>query len=323
MPKAIRIYETGGPEVMTLTELEQPKPGPGDLLVDVAAAGVNFIDVYHRSGAYPVKPPLVLGAEGAGTVREVGADVTDFRVGDLVAWAAAPGSYAEQVVVPASVAVAVPDGIGERTAAATMLQGLTAQYLLKSTYPVTAGETVLVHAAAGGMGLLLTQWATHLGARVIGTVSTAAKAELARAAGADEVIRYTERNVADEVRRLTDGTGVHVVYDGVGKDTFEASLASLRRRGMLVLFGASSGPVPPFDLQRLNAAGSLFVTRPTLAHHAAERAELLERATDVFDTILAGRLTIRIGHEYPLADAAQAHVDLQARRTTGKLLLIP
>ena len=321
--RAIQVNETGGPEVMTLTELEQPKPGPGDLLVDAAAAGVNFIDVYHRSGVYPVKPPLVLGAEGAGTVREVGADVTDFRVGDRVAWAGAPGSYAEQVVVPASVAVAVPDGIDEKTAAAAMLQGLTAHYLLKSTFPVQPGQTILVHAAAGGMGLLLPQWAKHLGASVIGTVSTAAKEELARAAGADEVIRYTERDVAGEVRQLTGGAGVHAVYDGVGKDTFEASLASLRRRGMLVLFGASSGQVPPFDLQRLNGAGSLFVTRPTLAHHSAERDELIERATDLFDTILGGHLTIRIGHEYPLADAAQAHTDLQARRTTGKLLLIP
>lgn len=321
--RAIQVNETGGPEVMTLTELEQPKPGPGDLLVDAAAAGVNFIDIYHRSGVYPVKPPLVLGSEGAGTVREVGADVTDFRAGDRVAWAGAPGSYAEQVVVPASVAVNVPDGIEDRIAAAAMLQGMTAQYLLKSTYPVKAGDTILVHAAAGGMGLLLTQWAKHLGARVIGTVSTPAKEELAREAGADEVIRYTEQNVVDEVRRLTDGVGVHVVYDGVGKDTFEASLASLRRRGMLVLFGGSSGQVPPFDLQRLNAAGSLFVTRPTLVHHTAERDELIARATDVFDTVLAGHLTIRIGHEYPLTDAAQAHADLQARRTTGKLLLIP
>jgi len=321
--RAIRVNETGGPEVLTLTELEGPKPGSGDLLVDVAAAGVNYIDTYHRSGVYPVKPPFGLGMEGAGTVREVGADVTDFRVGDRVAWASAMGSYAEQVVVPAAVAVPVPDGVDDRTAAAAMLQGMTAHYLLKSTYPVQAGETVLVHAAAGGMGLLLTQWGKYLGARVIGTVSTAAKEELAREAGADEVIRYTERDVADEVRRITDGVGVHVVYDGVGKDTFEASLASLRRRGMLVLFGGSSGQVPPFDLQRLNAAGSLYVTRPTLVHHTAERHELIERATDVFDTILAGRLTIRIGHEYQLADAAAAHADLQARRTTGKLLLIP
>jgi NADPH2:quinone reductase len=321
--RAIQVTEHGGPEVLKLVEMDPPKPGPTDLLVDLAAAGVNYIDTYHRSGAYPTTPPFVPGLEGAGTVREVGADVAEFTVGDRVAWATVSGSYAEQVVVPAKEAVKVPDDIDDQTAAAAPLQGMTAQYLLKSTYPVKAGETVLVHAAAGGVGLLLTQWAKNLGARVIGTVSTAAKEELARAAGADEIIRYTEQNVADEVRRLTDGLGVHVVYDGVGKDTFDASLASLRRRGTLALFGASSGPVPPVDLQRLNAGGSLFVTRPTLMHHTDERDELVARASDVFDAIASGMLTLRIAHTYPLADAATAHEDLQGRRTTGKLLLLP
>jgi len=321
--RAIQVNEHGGPEVLKIADVDPPKPGAADLLVDVAAAGVNYIDTYHRSGAYPTKPPFVPGLEGAGTVRAVGPDVTGFAVGDRVAWGTVPASYAEQVVLPATDAVAVPDGVDDRTAAASMLQGMTAQYLLKSTYPAQPGDTVLIHAAAGGVGLLLTEWAKHLGARVIGTVSTAAKEELARSAGADEIIRYTERDVADEVRRLTDGAGVHVVYDGVGKDTFEASLASLRRRGMLVLFGASSGPVPPFDLQRLNSGGSLFVTRPTLVHHTAERDELVWRAGEVFDAVAAGKLTIRISHTYPLADAAQAHADLQARRTTAKLLLIP
>ena len=321
--RAIQVREHGGPEVLKLAELDPPKPGATDLVVDVAAAGVNYIDTYHRSGLYPTKPPFVPGMEGAGTVRAVGADVTEFAVGDRVAWGTSPASYAEQVVVAERQVVAVPDGVDDQTAAAAMLQGMTAQYLLKSTYPVKAGETVLVHAAAGGVGLLLTQWAKTLGARVIGTVSTPAKEELARAAGADEIIRYTEKDVADEVRRLTDGVGVHVVYDGVGKDTFDASLASLRPRGMLVLFGASSGPVQPFDLQRLNSGGSLFTTRPTLAHHTADRAELVWRAGDVFDEVTAGRLTIRVGHTYPLADASRSHEDLQARRTTGKLLLLP
>jgi NADPH2:quinone reductase len=321
--RAIEVREHGGPDVLRVAEVDAPSPGPGDLLVDVAAAGVNYIDTYHRSGAYPTTPPFVPGQEGAGTVREVGADVTDFAPGDRVAWGTVGASYAEQAVVPASAAVGVPDGVGDDTAAAAMLQGMTAQYLLTSTFPVAEGDTVLVHAAAGGVGLLLTQWAHNLGARVIGTVSTQAKEELARAAGADEVVRYTERDVVEEVRRLTGGVGVSVVYDGVGKDTFDASLASLRRRGVLVVFGASSGPVPPFDLQRLNSGGSLFVTRPTLAHFTAEREELLARAGSVFDAITSGTLDFRIGGRYPLAEAARAHDDLQSRRTTGKLLLIP
>jgi NADPH2:quinone reductase len=321
--RAIQVREHGGPDVLRIDEVDPPTAGPGDLLVDVAAAGVNYIDTYHRSGAYPTRPPFVPGMEGAGTVREVGADVTDFAPGDQVAWGTVTGSYAEQVVVPAAEAVAVPEGVTDETAAAAMLQGMTAHYLLKATYPVAEGDTVLVHAAAGGVGLLLTQWARNLGARVIGTVSTQAKEDLARAAGAEEVIRYTEQDVAAAVRDLTGGKGVAVVYDGVGKDTFDASLASLRRRGTLVVFGASSGPVPPFDLQRLNSGGSLFVTRPTLAHHTAERDELVMRASEVFEEIAAGRLDFRIGARYPLADAAKAHDDLQSRRTTGKLLLIP
>ena len=321
--RAIQVTQHGGPEVLALAEVDPPSPGPTDLLVDVAAAGVNYIDTYQRSGAYPIPTPFTLGLEGAGTVREVGTNVTDFAVGDRVAWASMIGSYAEQAVIPTQVAVRVPDGVDDRTAAAAMLQGMTAHYLLKSTYPVQAGETILVHAAAGGVGLLLTQWGKSLGARVIGTVSTEAKEALAREAGADEIIRYTEHDVVDEVRRLTDGQGVHVVYDGVGKDTFEASLASLRRRGMLVLFGAASGPVPPFDLQRLNSGGSLFTTRPTLVHYTAERHELEWRAADVFEAVKDGTITVRIAGEYQLADAAKSHEDLQSRRTTAKLLLIP
>ncbi|HEX4704858.1 MAG TPA: quinone oxidoreductase, partial [Pseudonocardiaceae bacterium] len=305
--RAIQVSEHGGPDVLLAAEIDPPVPGPADLLVDAAAIGVNYIDTYHRSGAYSMTLPFVPGMEGAGTVRAVGADVTEFAVGDRVAWATVLGSYAAQVVVPAGSAVPVPDGVDDQTAAAAMLQGMTTQYLLTSTFPVAAGHTVLVHAAAGGVGLLLTQWAKNVGARVIGTVSTDAKAELARAAGADEIIRYTDADVTVEVQRLTDGAGVHVVYDGVGRDTFDASLASLRRRGMLVLFGASSGPVPPFDLQRLNAGGSLFVTRPTLAHHVAERTELLWRSGEVFDLIASKKLVVRIGGRYPLADAGKAH----------------
>jgi NADPH2:quinone reductase len=320
--RAVQVAEHGGPEVLRLVEVEPPTIGAHDLLVDVSAAGINFIDVYHRTGKYPTTPPFVPGLEGAGTVAAVGSSVRAFRVGDRVAWAAAPGSYAERVLVPAKVAVPVPAGLSDEQAAAALLQGMTAQYLVSSTYPVAPGDTVLVHAAAGGVGLLLVQLARARGARVIGTVSTAAKAELARAAGADEIIRYTEQDVVTEVRRLTEGAGVAAVYDGVGASTFEGSLASLRRRGVLALFGASSGPVPPVDPQRLSTAGSVFLTRPTLAHYTAERAELLARAGEVLDAIVAGKLNLRIGGTYPLADAQRAHRDLEARRTTGKLLLL-
>ena len=323
MPKAVLVRATGGPEVLEFGDIDPLQPAAGQLLVDVHASGVNYIDTYHRTGKYPRELPFVPGSEGAGVVAALGEGVTGFAVGDRVAWAGAPGSYAEQALVPASDAVPVPDGVSDEVAAAAMLQGMTAHYLLNDTYPVRPGDTVLVHAAAGGMGLLLVQWAKAKGARVIGTVSTAAKEELARGAGADEVIRYTEVDFAPEVRRLTDGQGVAAVYDGVGRDTFDGSLASLRRRGYLVLYGAASGPVPPVDPQRLNSGGSLYLTRPTLAHYIAERAELERRASEVFALVRAGHLDVAIGHRYPLARARQAHEDLEARRTTGKVLLLP
>lgn len=322
--RAIQITETGGPDVLHLTELPDPAPGPGGLLVEVAAAGVNYIDTYQRSGAYPMPLPLIPGSEGAGTVAAVGTGVGDVAIGDRVAWAMSPGSYAERAVVPADRAVPVPEGIDIQIAAGCLLQGMTAHYLTVSVHAVAPGETVLVHAAAGGMGLLLTQLATARGARVIGTVSTPEKQRLAREAGASEVIRYTEvDDLAGEVRRLTGGEGVAAIYDGVGASTFDASLASLRRRGMLALYGAASGPVPPVDPQRLNSAGSVFLTRPTLADYVATREELTWRAGEVFDAIAGGSLRITIGGRYPLAEAGRAHRDLQGRRTTGKLLLLP
>jgi NADPH2:quinone reductase len=322
--RAIQITETGGPEVLRLTELPDPAPGPGELLVELAAAGVNYIDTYHRSGAYPMPLPFIPGSEGAGTVTAVGPDVSDVDVGDQVAWAGSPGSYAELAVVPADQAVPVPQGVDIEIAAGCLLQGMTAHYLAVSVHAVQPGETVLIHAAAGGMGSLLTQLATARGARVIGTVSTPDKERLAREAGAAEVIRYTVvDDVASEVRRLTGGDGVAAVYDGVGATTFDASLASLRRRGLLALFGAASGPVPPVDAQRLNSAGSVFLTRPKLADYVATRKELTWRAGEVFDAILDGSLRISIGGRYPLTDAGRAHQDLQSRRTTGKLLLLP
>ncbi|PKW18975.1 quinone oxidoreductase family protein [Saccharopolyspora spinosa] len=321
--RAIRVAANGGPEVLEYSEAELPDPGPGQLLVEVAAAGVNFIDTYQRSGVYSMTLPFTPGSEGAGKVVAVGPDVTGFGVGDRIAWAMVPGSYAERALVPADKAVRVPDGVDDQTAAAAFLQGLTAHYLITSTYPVRTGETALVHAAAGGMGMLLTQLIKSRGANVIGTVSTPEKEELAREAGADEIIRYTEADVVEEVKDLTDGRGVDVVYDGVGKTTFDASLASLRPRGMLALFGASSGPVPPVDPQRLNAAGSVFLTRPSLAHHILTRDELDSRANELFGWIASGTLKIRIGGTYPLPDAHRAHEDLEGRRTTGKLLLLP
>jgi NADPH:quinone reductase len=322
--RAIQITETGGPDVLRLVELPEPEPEPGQLLVEVAAAGVNYIDTYQRSGAYPMPLPFIPGSEGAGTVAAVGPGAVDVAVGDRVAWATSPGSYAERAVVPAEQTVPVPDGVSTDIAAGCLLQGMTAHYLVVSVHPVQPGETVLVHAAAGGMGLLLTQLATARGARVIGTVSTPEKERLAREAGAAEVIRYTEiDDLAGEVRRLTEGDGVAAVYDGVGASTFDASLASLHRRGMLALFGAASGPVPPVDPQRLNAAGSVFLSRPKLADYVATRDELAWRAGEVFDAILDGSLRITIGGRYPLAEASRAHQDLQARRTTGKLLLLP
>ena len=324
--RAIVVNEPGGPEVLTVAEAEPPKPGPGQLVAAVAAAGVNFIDTYQRSGLYPMPLPFTPGAEGAGRVVAVGEGVLGFSVGDAIAWADAPGSYAEQVIVPADRAVPVPAGVPLETAAAAMLQGMTAHYLTTSTHPLAAGETALVHAAAGGMGLLLTQLAKAAGAKVIGTVSTEEKAKLARETGADEVVRYhtlADEALAAEIRRLNDGQGVDVVYDGVGAATFEASLASLRPRGMLASFGNASGPVPPFSILRLAGLGSLFLTRPTLVNYIATREDLLWRAGDVFRWIQDGTLTIRIGASYPLADAAQAHRDLEGRKTTGKLLVVP
>jgi NADPH:quinone reductase len=322
--QAIVVDEQGGPDVLRLRTLPDPEPGAGEVLVDVAAAGVNFIDIYQRSGAYPMSTPYVAGSEGAGVVRAVGDGVRDVAVGDHVAWAMVPGSgYAEQAVVPADRTVPVPDGVTDETAAALMLQGMTAHYLCESTYPVQKGDDVLLHAAAGGVGLLLTQMVSRKGARVIATTSTAQKADLAREAGAADVVDYTESDVAAEVRRLTDGAGVAVAYDGVGADTFDASMDSLRPRGMLVLFGASSGKVSPVDPQTLNSKGSLFLTRPTLADYIAERSELLARAEAVLGSAARGDLSVRIGERYPLADAARAHEDLAGRRTTGKLVLLP
>ncbi|ETK31448.1 quinone oxidoreductase family protein [Microbispora sp. ATCC PTA-5024] len=318
--RAVVVPAYGGSSVLEYTERPDPEPGPGEVLVDVAAAGVNFTDVYHREGRYPLPLPLVPGSEGAGTVTAVGDGVTDIVPGDRVGWAQVVGSYADKAVIPAEKAVLLPEGLAPDLAAAVLLQGLTAHYLTHSTYPVRQGDDVLVHAAAGGMGLLLTQIVKLRGGRVIGTVSTPEKEKLARQAGADEVIGYED--VPDAVRRIT-GAGVHVVYDGVGAATFEGSLASLRPRGMLALYGAASGPVPPFDLQRLNPAGSLFVTRPSLGHYIATREELLSRADDVLGWVASGALKVHVSQRYPLAEAARAHDDLEARRTTGKLLLIP
>jgi NADPH2:quinone reductase len=321
---AVVVRATGGPEVLEPAQVDLPAPGPGQLLVDVTAAGVNYIDTYHRRGLYSKDLPFTPGKEGAGVVRAVGQDVADVAVGTHVAWAeVADGSYAAQVVVPARQVYAVPDGISDEVAAAAMLQGLTAHYLVTSTYAVKPGDTVLVHAAAGGVGLLLVQAAKSRGGKVIGTVSTAEKEALARGAGADEVIRYTETDFAAEIERMTGGVGVAAVYDGVGKDTFDGSLACLAMRGTLALFGASSGPVPPVDPQRLNAAGSVFLTRPTLGHHIVTPEEFRWRCDELFSAISAGRIDVRIGARYPLADARKAHEDLEGRRTTGKLLLIP
>lgn len=322
--RAIQITENGGPEVLTYTEVPDPEPGPGELLVEVAVAGVNYIDTYHRQGIYPMELPVVLGMEGCGRVRQVGPGVEEFAVGDRVAWPEPMGSYAELAVVPAADAVPVPDGVSDEDGVGALLQGMTAHFLVRDAHRVSAGEDILVHAAAGGVGLLLTQMASRLGARVIGTVSTAEKEELARAAGAADVIRYTEvDDLAAAVRKLTGGEGVAAVYDGVGKTTFDASLASLHRRGILVLFGASSGPVPPVDPQRLNAAGSVYLTRPKLYDFIVGRDERLARAAAVYDEVAAGNLDVRIGRTYPLAEARAAHEDLQGRRTAGKLLLRP
>ncbi|MFF7939418.1 quinone oxidoreductase family protein [Nocardia gamkensis] len=320
--RAIQVSEHGGPEVLKYVEVPDPRIGPDQLLVETRAIGVNFIDTYIRTGRYPQDVPYIPGAEGTGVVVEVGSEVTEFAVGDRVAWSAAPGSYAPKVAVPAAVAIPVPDGVDPPVAASALLQGMTAHYLIESIYRPEPGETVLVHAGAGGVGLILTQLLTARGVRVITTVSTDEKETLSRAAGAAEVLRYGD-DLAERVRALTDGVGVAAAYDGVGAATFEASLAALRVRGMLALFGGASGPVPPFDLQRLSTAGSLFVTRPTLAHYTRDRAELTWRAGDILDAIAKGTLNIRIGATYPLADAERAHRDLEGRKTTGSIVLLP
>jgi NADPH2:quinone reductase len=319
--KAIQIAQTGGPDVLRLADLPDPSPGPGQVLVRLSAIGINFVDTYHRGGLYPRAVPFVPGGEGAGEVVAVGDGVSGVVAGDRVASTDLAGAYAELAVVAADRLVPLPAGVPDEVAAAVLLQGMTAHYLLHDSYPVRPGDPVLVHAAAGGMGLLLSQWGTALGARVIGTASTPEKVELARAAGANPVLGYD--GFAAAVRDLTDGDGVAAVYDGVGRATFDESLASLRRHGVLVLYGQSSGPVPPFDLARLNSGGSLYVTRPTLGHFVSTPAELLSRAGDVLGRVAAGTLSVRIGGRYPLAEAARAHEDLEARRTTGKLLLIP
>lgn len=326
--RAIHAQSPGGPEVLTTVDIPAPSPGAGELRVELAAAGVNFIDTYRRSGIYPEQFPHVPGAEGAGTVLEVGDGVTEVAVGDRVAWAAAPGSYATEVIVPASASLPVPNGLDLEVAAALPLQGMTAHYLSASTFPISPGDTALVHAGAGGVGLLLTQLVVSRGGRVISTVSTAEKEELSYAAGATNVIRYTEMadittELPQAVRDLTTGRGVDVVYDGVGRDTFDASLASIRPRGMLVLFGGASGQVEPFDIQRLNSAGSLFLTRPMLGYYTATREELLWRAAELFNAAALGELDVRIGARYPLAEAADAHRALEGRATTGKVLLVP
>ncbi len=321
--KAVRITHTGAPDVMKLVEVEDPTPGSGEVLVQVRAAGINYIDVYYREGRYPADIPFTLGIEGAGTIQKLGRGVKDFRVGDAVAWCMYLGAYAEYAVIPERHLVRIPDGIEFETAAGALLQGMTAHYLTRSTYPLKSGETALVHAAAGGVGLLLTQMASQLGARVIATVSTEAKAKLAKEAGARDVILYSEQDFEAEVKRLTENRGVGVVYDSVGRTTFDKSLNCLRPRGMMVLVGASSGPVPAIDPLRLSLLGSLYLTRPSLAHYTLTREELDWRSSEVYAAIQKGTLKLHIDHTYPLAEVVHAHEELEARKTTGKGLLIP
>jgi NADPH:quinone reductase len=321
--KAVRVHAPGGPEALRYEDIEQPVPGPGQVLVRIEAAGVNFIDVYQRTGHYKVPVPFTLGQEAAGTVAAVGPGVAEPKVGERVAYTTVLGAYAEYAVVPADRVVVLPQGVSVKQGAAAMLQGLTAHYLATSTYPLQPGDACLVHAAAGGVGLLLCQVAKLRGARVLGTVSTREKAALARGAGADEVILYTEQDFEVEVKRLTSGAGLQVIYDSVGKTTFEKGLSCLAPRGMMVLYGQSSGPVGPFDPLVLNQKGSLFLTRPTIVHYIATRAELLARTGDVLGWIKSGALQLRIDREIPLAQAAEAHRLLEGRKTTGKVLLIP
>ena len=321
--KAIQVSHTGGPEVLTLVDVPVPTPKPNEALVEIKASGVNFIDVYFREGRYPTPLPFINGQEAAGIVKDVGSEVSDLKPGDRVAYTSSLGSYAEFAAVPAARLVKIPAELSFEQAAAAMLQGMTAHYLLNGSYKLASGETALIHAAAGGVGLLLVQMAKRIGARVISTAGTEEKAQLAREAGADECIVYTQADFEAETKRLTDGKGVHVVYDGVGKATFDKDLEVLRPRGYLVLFGGSSGAVPPFDLIKLSQKGSLFITRPTLAHYTATREELELRAGEVLGAIAKGEVKLRIHKSYALAEAAQAHRDLEGRKTTGKLLLIP
>ena len=321
--KAVRVYESGGPDKMVLDDVERRSPGPGEALIKIGAAGVNFIDTYHRTGLYPLDLPFTLGIEGAGTVDAIGEGVARVSVGDRVAFADGSGTYAEYAVCSEDRLVALPDGLDFRRAASAMLQGMTAHYLAHGSFSINPGHTVLVHAGAGGVGLLLTQIARRLGARVLTTVSTDEKAELSRGAGADAVILYTREDFKVEVDRLTDGVGVDVVYDSVAKDTFDKSLDCLRVRGTFVLYGQSSGPVPPFDPRVLNNKGSLFLTRPKLGDYTASRDDLVRRATDILEWVSDGSLKLRAEHDFSLADAADAHRALEGRKTTGKVLLIP
>lgn len=325
MPKAIRIHQYGGPEALRWEEVEVGDPGPGQIRVRHGAVGLNYIDVYHRTGLYPLPSlPWTLGMEGAGQVEAVGEGVTEFKVGDRVAYASPPvGAYAEVRLIAADRVVALPDAIDDRTAAAMMLQGMTAQYLLRRTYRVQPGDAILLHAAAGGVGLIASQWARHLGATVIGTVGSDEKAELARAHGCHHVIVYSRENFVERVREITSGQGVAVVYDSVGKETFLGSLDCLRPLGMMVSFGNASGPVPPFEPGILAAKGSLFLTRPTLMTYTAQRPDLLASAADLFAVVQSGAVKIEVRQTYPLAEAAQAHCDLEARRTTGSTVLLP
>jgi NADPH:quinone reductase len=322
---AIEISETGGPEVLRYVDTSEPTPGPGQLLIKAEAIGVNFIDTYFRSGQYPRELPFIIGSEVCGTVAALGAGVDGFSVGDRVVSAAASGAYAEFATAPAFLTAKVPDGVTSEVAASVLLKGLTAHYLLKSVYPVKSGDAVLVHAGAGGVGLILTQWAHLLGARVITTVSTPEKERLSRQAGADEVLPYPDdpAEFGGQIRALTDGAGVAAVYDGVGATTFDASLASLAVRGTLALFGASSGAVPPLDPQRLNAAGSVYLTRPALVHFMRTGEEFSWRANELLEAVSSGAISIEVGGRYPLAEAARAHQDLQGRKTAGSLVLIP
>lgn len=321
--KAIMIHEFGGTEVLKYEDVPTPEPGAGEVRVKIGAIGVNFIDTYHRGGLYKNPLPLALGQEGAGKIVALGEGVTEFKVGDHVAWKEQFGSYAEEVAIPVTKLVPVPDGVSSQDAAATMLQGMTAHYLSHSTFPLKDGNTCLIHAGAGGVGRLLIQMAKLQGARVLSTAGSEEKAQLAREAGADEVVLYRQDDFAEAAKRFTGGKGLDVVYDGVGKDTFHQGLTALRTRGMMVLFGQSSGPVPPIDPQILNTNGSLFLTRPVLGAYTLDRDELLWRAQDLFSWIAAGKLKLRIGATYPLAETAQAQQDLEGRKTTGKVLLIP